>query len=49
MQSKTFLQTLLVAQSVRRFSAKAAPASAATPAQPSIRDRFEQAYLARTE
>jgi len=49
MQTKSFLNKLLVAPQVRCFSAKAAPTPAAAAPVASIKDRFESAFKARSE
>lgn len=47
MQSKSFLNKLLLTPTLRCFHAKAAPAAAAPTA--SLKDRFETAFKARSE
>lgn len=49
MQTKSFLNKLLVVPQLRCFSAKAAPAAAAAAPVNSLKDRFETAFKARSE
>ena len=48
MQTKSFLNKLLLVPQLRSFHAKAAPAAAAAPTA-SLKDRFETAFKARSE
>jgi hypothetical protein len=49
MQTKSFLNKLLVVPQLRCFHAKAAPAAAAAAPIASLKDRFETAFKARSE
>ena len=49
MQTKSFLNKLLLVPQLRSFHAKAAPAAAAAAPTASLKDRFETAFKARSE